>query len=613
MQGRRRSAEGKHGMTQPIVYSRDRAKIARRGVLSGIGLVLAVECALIVPIKIYDRYSAHSDSLFEPIIFWTISVGYPTFTIEQLSQIFSTIVWSVFYGWAVLAVCALVAPIVYSHRQRSGWLALDGHGLVLNDRAGRHGWGWPELCDIRLRSRFHPGSLLFGRAITARAPDDDRRRRALGRLGRLLFSGPVIVIGNDYPVPAAGVAERIEAVCQAAPGSVAEHDAPEPSGPDVFRPREKPAPSKLSEAAMIALIMGVFVFSMAFVFTLAAVIGRDGPELTSIPDGVWIFPTLMAGLIALLVLIGWYFLRNHNPDFVSLDSNGLRISGCRTPGYWRWADIAQMQLMDSAGGDAYILAAATHDIGTANRRSKPNAAIFSIDDVYDVPLPEILDRLLRWRHRGLALSDTQRAPEKTASPRDERRAHVFHSFFGSVSRDLASMGVLALSLAISAMWTWYLVGLLPHPAAGPGLLLLVEISLLIPCGLFICTLLPQATALRFDESGLVHTRAGYRRRWTWDQLGPFKLQRVERGGKPATVIVFTAPRDDWLSRLTRRAYGLPRGEALIVIEDIYTCHPAEIARRLNDRRASAVPVASYTSAEASMGGPPSVPASERPA
>ena len=102
----------------------------------------------------------------------------------------------------------------------------------------------------------------------------------------------------------------------------------------------------------------------------------------------------------------------------------------------------------------------------------------------------------------------------------------------------------------------------------------------------------QAKALRLHKDGLVIERGRRRQRWSWKDLSEFRIVRLKKRAVSALgskLLLFDASDSDFQSRVLRWHFGISSAGPTVVIEDIYDAPIDEIAARLNDYRARALP------------------------
>ncbi len=102
----------------------------------------------------------------------------------------------------------------------------------------------------------------------------------------------------------------------------------------------------------------------------------------------------------------------------------------------------------------------------------------------------------------------------------------------------------------------------------------------------------QANALRLRKDGLVIERGRRRQRWSWKELSQFRVLRLKKRAVPSLgskLLIFDSSDSDFQSRVLQWHFGVSSARPAVVIEDIYDAPIDEIAARLNDYRAGALP------------------------
>ncbi len=475
---------------------------------------------------------------------------------------------------------------------RNGFTITAG-GLSLRRNARVAEWRWDEISDLRIRSRLHPASLFLGRFISFRVPRDDRR----SAFGHVLLPGSVAAIGDDYSSRIDDLFQQIEHYRDGA--GVADSKPAHRPEPVWSLRKDRKQPKLLSiillvlgppAGALIGMVLiDGFPDSIGQIFDSSGIVGALGGA---------------AGLLPLMILMQ-FKLESGQDNMLVMSAGGLHTRHKIEMRYWRWHEISEMRIEQSAtrgedGGAATILNfLALHDGSDPGKKQKPGeeapiSVSCSIEDNYDTPVEEIARQARAWWEwsgetfghsvaaAGQSTADSSRTPRAVAFLRQPSQLKGR----GSPLESIVPFIFLTPMLACTGGMIWMLkadINLgIPWWVTLPVLAVLMFGSMLT----MIAVMLPGSNRLELNADGLLHVRFARKRRWPWHAVGSAELRRVRSkwSAKSRSVITIPVPADSWSFRFLRWAFNIDGDRAQAVIEDIYETPLDEIAATLNDHR-----------------------------
>lgn len=490
-------------------------------------------------------------------------------------------------------------------------LRLDEQGLTRTRGSRTRRWSWAEVSDFRLHGYLHPASLVLGRSISFRVPDDDRRFALPALVNRILFFGHNAAIGDNYLSDIRDLAAGLNHWRNMALGQVSRaanarrsRTPFSPTGPAVFFNREKLRDSgKLRRALGLALLSLVGTLG-----ALAIVSAVDIEDLPAKFEDLAQSPMLLAGLPVAAVGVFFTVFEAMGRDAASqnlvvLSSGGLQLRRNGERQHWLWHEVAEPELRRMPGtampgGSAQAISfVATHN-GKRPGKSPdggplPAAAVHSLEDVYDAPLDEIVGQMRAWREASVALrhasGETVDLPAAQVPGEAADDAISFRRRWAPAPSALMTTGIWLLQVPMlgglaAAFWVAN-----AELSRGMTLGLAAAVMLVAIASPLLTVYLAAgggANNLRLDRDGLTYVRLGRIAGWPWRELSSFDLRpgTMRWSRKEVPLITFALPRDDRLSRFLRWAYGIRGAQALAVIEDVYETPLGEIARQLSQYR-----------------------------
>jgi len=502
-------------------------------------------------------------------------------------------------AFVLLAILTTAADIYLALNARQGTadgLRLDDAGLI-RLRDGRETfWPWKTISGIRLRGRFHPANLVFGRCISFHAEGDRRQTPGFRFLNRKLFQGRTTVIGSNYFVLPEELFDRLnefrdKAIAEPLPESLPPKEGGE--APAVLLVNESSALNgrailrKVLLAILVLLIVGLVGGALYLLveYTL--------PETLDIflDSGLAIYMALPV----LLALIVWVpaVLWETSPvlNLVTAGAGGIFKRKALVKTHWAWNEIFDIELryypseLSTGRTDRTIGLTATHAGARPGKPPKdgqpPPAVVVTLEDKFDAPLHEIGARLQAWANWSAVPDSSPPAlrPIRFLYGRGSGSDGLLGAAFMSavaVMFGAGSLGLLAIFIQDEEAPKW--IDMLP----------------LITFLLVYASTLPAVLALTasnwnyldLDGEGLTWRRAGRQRRWAWRELPSFELRAAKLWWKrkPTAVILFDGHGDDRLSLILRRAYRIDEALPRVVIEDVYASPIQEILAKLETYR-----------------------------
>ncbi len=485
-------------------------------------------------------------------------------------------------------------PLLNPGLSKSSGLTIDSAGLGLARRGKTASWRWDEISDIRLRSRFHPAGMFYGRFITIRAPADARRKVANSWMERLFALGRFVVIADDFPTRADEIYRQIEHYRSGASGGTTAKRQPEP----VWSFRKDRKQPKLLRLFFVVVgpFLGV-VLAMALVGHLPETLGEflESPLLIGFGIGI-------GGMMPWIILIQ-YRWESRQDNMLAVSAGGLATRDKMQRQLWLWRDILDMRVQHSVsrgdgGATAQIISfRATHDGSAPGKKpeeGKPFVPVScSVEDFYEMPVDEIARRSRAWwdwNHEVfgpamLAVTDAAAHEGKIAF----RRLAGYAKGRGSPLDLVLSFAFVTPML----VWLGVLVWMIRADVHPPDWLDLPDwldridslLITMVPLMAYLALLAPSLNRLELDDAGMLSVCYARKRRWSWRELGPAELRRVRSkwSAKQRSVLTFEAPANGLGSAFLRWAFNIDN-RRLAVIEDIYDSPLDEIAETLNARR-----------------------------
>ena len=520
------------------------------------------------------------------VLLANLDVPHKILAVVTLPPMFLILVWEV------------TLPLFVRQRVEDG-LRIDGNGLARVLSGREESWRWDEVSDFRLHSRWHPMGLIIGRSITFRGFRPARRSRLAGLFNRVVFGGRNMALGDNYLVVSEELVDRLnryrDVVTGAAPKPATDESvrAPEPA---LFTARESLNPRKRSKAALI--LLGMTLLGVAV--TAGIIMWVDNWLPRSVEEFVnsdRVFAMLLPVFLIFAQSLSQHFWQSSPAaNLILAAAGGLHSRKGLQRRLWRWDEVADISVKaappaanDRSSGQT-VSFTAIHD-GTRPGKPAADGPAFTLltafDDIYDTPVGEIERQLETWARWGRthagpvtqdAVTETATAVRPTSSAMRYQRQAARHS---GVFRTPAMLIFWMVPLANLAL-VLLLLPAIRVGAYGPVLSLamlgLMLLSMVGSFGLLFLAVGGGFNYLEVDPSGLVYRRLGWRKTYGWHELAGFELRSAAlrwRGTK-RSVILFTAPRDDRISRYMRWAYGIDGALPRIVIEDVYDIAVSEL-------------------------------------
>lgn len=484
-------------------------------------------------------------------------------------------------------------PLLRPGVSRSEGLTIDSTGLTLSRDGNSAQWRWDEVFDVRLRSRFHPARLIYGRFLTLRVPKDGRRRIVNSWKERLFALGRFVVIADDYPSRADDIFRQIEHYRTSATRGARPAQPVDPLWS--FRKDRKEAKFWRLAGVILGPFLGVVV-AMALVGEL--------------PDTVEKFlesPFLIGFGIGFGVMLPWMILIQYRwearqDNMIAASAGGLVTTRKVQRRLWLWRDILDMRVQQasSRGEDGIakqiVSFRATHDgtsPGKEPKQGKPFVPVScAIEDLYETPIEEIARQARAWWDWS---NETFGPPDISIATAGAGEGKIAFRRMAGYVKGRGSPLDLVLSLAIVApmlVWLGVLVWMIRADVRPPDWLhfpdwlhgidsfLITMVSL---TG-YMALMTPPFNRLELDEMGLLSVCYARKRRWAWHELGAAEVRRVRSkwSSKQRAVLTIEAPANGIGSAFLRWAFNIDN-RRLAVIEDIYDSPLDEIAEAINSR------------------------------
>lgn len=505
----------------------------------------------------------------------------------------------------LLLIWELALPLFIKQRLDDG-LRIDEHGVTRVLAGREETWRWEEVSEFRLHSGWHPMSLLIGRSITFRGPRPARRSRLAGLVNRIAFFGRNLAFGDNYVALPKELADRLNRYRDIAtgvaprPASAEIVRAPEPV---MFMTRDSLDPVKRGRAVLI-IVGTAALFSAA---ALGLVMWKDGGLPGSIGDFVTsehVTGALFPAFFILVQSLGQHFWQMSPANNLVMASHGgvhLRRGLIRK--FWRWDEVEDIAVKDAppAPGKqetvrtvSFIGSHEGMKPGKPAPEGEPHAYSLAFDDIYESPPDELARELEEWASWGRAhlgpVSQEAAAAAAAASTRPTMAATRFQMQMGRPSAFSAPITILFWAMLLGSM-AMTMMTVFASDDAAPSLayfLTMMGISLGALFGglaLFLFGRGGGANHLEIDADGLTYRRLGLRQWYGWHELSGFELRSVALrwGWRKRTVILFSAPRDDRISRFVRWAYRIEGVLPRVVVEDVYEIATAEILTAFQQR------------------------------
>lgn len=484
-------------------------------------------------------------------------------------------------------------PLIKPGISHSGGLAIDSAVLALSRDGETAQWRWDEISDIRLRSRFHPARLIYGRFLTFRAPKDNRRRIANSLTERVLALGRFVVIADDYPSRTDEIFRQIDHYRTHSTGGEAATRQPEPLWS--FRKDRKEA--KLWRLVFVVLgpFLGIVV-AMALVGHL--------PETVEDFLESWF---LIGFGIGFGVMLPWIILIQYRwearqDNMIAVSAGGIATAQKMQRRLWLWRDILDMRVQHStsrgeAGGAAQIISfRATHDgsePGKEPKEGKPFVPVScAIEDFYEKPVEEVARHASAWWNWS---NETFGRPELAVAQTGSGEGKIAFRRMAAHAKGRGTPLDLFLSFVIVApmlVWLGVLVWMIRAEVRPPEWMQLPDwldsidnfLIMIVPLAGYMALMAPGLNRLELDDAGLLSVCYARKRRWAWHQLGVADIRRVRSkwSAKQRAVLTIEAPANGVGSAILRWAFNID-DRRLAIIEDIYDSPLDEIAEAINKR------------------------------
>lgn len=309
----------------------------------------------------------------------------------------------------------ILLPAFFRDQDVLDRLRLDGEGITLARRGRTGRWLWSELSAVRLRSRFHPAALAFGRCITFRIPVDGRSL-PFQRLAGLFFGAGVAVIGNDYFTESKAIAARLDQYRAMAAEGVRRRRS---SGavvtgatPAMFRARPS-GPWWRRAARTATWILGALAvgFGIALVLTIKSLPKGWSPDDLLAQAGEIL---VIGAFISLVVGIVFYRQAGGGENFLLASDDGLHLRRRGKRQHWPWHFVTAFEFQETEGGPGASVAFKAIGEGEEDSAGElnleegedpfdwPEAVSVLIEDVYEVPIEKISTMLNDHRRRAIA-------------------------------------------------------------------------------------------------------------------------------------------------------------------------------------------------------------------
>lgn len=477
-------------------------------------------------------------------------------------------------------------------------LAISTTGLAINRKGRTVEWRWDEISDLRVRSRLHPASLFLGKFISFRVPRD-ARLSAPGVGRSLLLGGGVVAIGDDYLGRPGDLLQQMEYFQGSATGAGHHTASTMPEAAWSFRKdRKKPKLVHLLAA------VGAPVIGMAVAW---AIVGDLPGSMEEFIDDLGIISGLGTAAIMLPLFVVMQFRFEAKQDnMLLMSAGGVHTRSKLERRFWLWRDILDLQVKQSAsrgkdGGVEQIVSfMATHDGSSPGKEAKQGETLVpvscSIEDNYETPVTEIARQARAWWDWSGATFGHAVVPsapsQRPVAPTRDAGAIAFHRQTGTMNGRSSLLDhvtpfvVLSPVLTYSVVSIWMLKAgirfdLIPWWLDVGGMTVLMIGSMIA----MISLIQPGLNRLELTETGLMHVRYGFKRRWAWHELGSAELRRLRTkwSAKQRSVITLDAVAGGWTYGLLRWAFNIDNRRRA-VIEDIYDTSLDEIAEALNGHR-----------------------------